>query len=168
MRTAAVSSIELPEQVTSIHDLWFNYRLACSGENFYYVPERLAFYRCHSESLTESVGFVDEEDYVFEQVLGTPGLDEGVADDVRRYWAHIRWVRAVHLMASDASDAQQRSQRELELARHHLTGLRRIAASGGSRSSLAWRIGARARGAKERRTSQTVRVTDDESASPTR
>ena len=165
MRTAAVSGIELPEQVISIHDLWFNYRLACSGAGFYYVPERLAFYRCHSESLTESVGFVDEEDYVFEQVLGTPDLEEGVADDVRRYWAHIRWVRAVHLMASDAADAQQRSQRELELARHHLTGARRIAALAGSRSSLAWRVGAHARDAKQRRASHTVRLTDGESAS---
>ena len=151
MRTASVVDIELPDEVISIHDLWFNYQLALSGRSFYYVPERLALYRCHTESLTQTVGYVDEEDYIFERVLGTSDLDEEVADDVRRYWAHIRWVRAVHLMASDAPGAKERSQHELKVARDHLRGARRVAAYAGSASSLAWQLGARARRVRQRR-----------------
>lgn len=142
MRTAAVQHITVPAEVSSIHDLWFSYQLALQGGDFYFVPERLTRYRWHSESLTQTVGFDDEEDHVFAEVVRTEGLTPSVAAEVRRYWASIRWGRAVRLMSRDDSDAERRSRDELRRAKADLSGPRRVAAELGSRSSIAWRVGA--------------------------
>jgi len=146
LRSDFVRRIEFPEQVTSIHDLWLSYQVVVAGGGFYYVPERLTRYRRHGASLTRTVGFGDEEDYVFGRIIAE-NADSDVVREVAEYWSAIRWGRAVALMGAGDREA---SQRELRFAAPRLHGVRRAAAFVAGRSTLPWSLLATARAARRR------------------
>ena len=150
LRADAVRDIEFPDEVTSIHDLWLSYQVVMRGGAFHYSPEQLARYRWHEDSLTQTRGFSDEEDHVFGRIVAE-NLDHPAAvEEVRRYWAFIRWGRAVRAMAHP--DGEAVSRRELAAAAPHLRWHQQLVARVASRSSIAWRAAAALRRLRRRDT----------------
>ena len=128
LRTSAVAGVEFPDEVRSIHDFWLSYQVVMSGGTFHYTPERLTRYRWHMASLTQTVGFADEEDYVFGRIMAENSGEPEACAEVVAYWAFIRWGRAVTAMG--AGDAAT-SQHELRAAAAHLGPVQRIVAEVG-------------------------------------
>ena len=136
LRTSMVAGIEFPPEVVSIHDMWLSYQIVMQGGWFYYTPERLSRYRLHPASLTQTVGFAPEEDYVFDRIIAENPDERLVLNDIEDYRAYLRWGRAGRMMTSGERVS---SQRELLAAAPRLRGLRGLLANVAGRSSLVWR-----------------------------
>jgi hypothetical protein len=102
---------------------------------FFYVPRRLSRYRVHGANLTTE-GFASQEDYVFTRLLTEHAGAGPVLDEVRAYWATVRWGRARDAMGPAPDRA--RSQREFRAAAPDLAGVRKVAAWVLARSRLCW------------------------------
>ncbi|MEZ5649523.1 MAG: glycosyltransferase [Burkholderiaceae bacterium] len=152
LRRDAVLATEFPSEAVPLYDLWLSYQFLRSGAPVYYLRSRLTDYRLHSTSAT-SKGFSQAEDYIFERILDENAGAGPVLDEIRRYWAMIRWGRAMALMKHDASEddattdrAQliERSRHEFRQAAPHQTIVRaafaRIAGSGNLGWSLLQRL----------------------------
>lgn len=147
MRTGAVRGITFPPEVRSIHDIWLSYQVVMQDGVFHYTPERLSRYRRHAASLTRTVGFAGEEDYVFGRIVVENSGEWEAVREVKQYWASIRWGRSGALI--DAAD-RAGSQRELMAAFPDLRGARRLVALAAAKSRVAWGVLAGARALRGR------------------
>lgn len=147
VRRSEILALEFPDAAAPLYDLWINYQLACRLRPLYFVAEQLADYRVHGGSTT-SRGFVDAEDFVFQTILNDNRDAGPVLDEIRQYWATIRWGRAVRQMDDPAG--QERSRREFRAAAAHLRGGPRMVAALAATSGTAWSVLRAARAVKRR------------------
>jgi glycosyltransferase involved in cell wall biosynthesis len=134
MRRDAILACDYPDDVAQLYDIWTDYQLVRQGAALYYVPERLSDYRWHGGSWT-SAGFARSEDAVFERIIAENPDQESVLAEVRRYWASIRWGRAVRHMRTGS---RAESQSEFLSAQPHLPTTKQWLATAAGRSALAW------------------------------
>jgi glycosyltransferase involved in cell wall biosynthesis len=135
LRRAEVMAVEFPADIDPLYDIWLSYRLVTQEAGIRYEPARLTNYRVHRGAATNA-GFDAAEDAVFRRILAEH-RDLPVTAEINRYWSTLRWSRATRLL-SVGPEARARSQAELRAAGPGLTGLRRLVATAGGRSRLAW------------------------------
>jgi hypothetical protein len=135
VRREELVGLEIPDDVAPLYDIWLSYQLVHRGRRLSYERRRLTSYRIHSGSVT-SAGFAAPEDAVFSRIIDEHADETGVIDEIRHYWAGLRWARATRLMEADGG--QDASQRELLAASAGLRGPKRLAAEAAGRSGLAW------------------------------
>lgn len=135
VRRDDVLACDFPDAIAPLYDIWLSYQLVSAGKGLRYERRRLTSYRIHGASAT-SGGFSAAEDEVFGRIIAD-NLDlPEVVDEIRQYWAELRWSRATRLM--NQPTGQGVSRRELAAAAPDLSGLRRVAAQSAARSELAW------------------------------
>jgi glycosyltransferase involved in cell wall biosynthesis len=126
---------EFPDDRVPIYDIWLSYHLVRQQRGLRYEPRRLTSYRIHSASGT-SAGLAVQEDAFFARVIAeNPGETE-VLDEIRNYWAGLRWARATRLMQEEGG--QDASRQELKVAAADLKGPKRLAAEAAGRWGPAW------------------------------
>lgn len=138
IRRQAILDTEFPPQTAPLYDLWLDYQLVKRGARFHFVPGKHSNYRIHAASAT-SAGFAAPEDYIFDTILADNADAGPVLDEIRAYWAHIRWGRATRKMT--AYENRIDSQREL-LAAAPLqpNPVKRMVAVLAGHSSTAWNL----------------------------
>ena len=138
IRRQAILDTEFPQQTAPLYDLWLDYQLVKRGARFHFVPGKHSDYRIHAASAT-SAGFAAPEDYIFNTILSENANAGPVLDEIRAYWAQIRWGRAIRKMNSHENRID--SQREL-LAAAPLqpNPIKRLIAVLAGHSSTAWNL----------------------------
>ncbi len=147
VRTADAQEMVVPQDVAPLYDIWLTYCLVKNRRGLYYVNERLTNYRVHTGSAT-SGGFGPAEDAVFTRILRENESAGPVLDEIRQYWASLKWARGTRLM--DSVSNRTESQRELAAAAPNLTGIRRFLAVAATKFAVAWHVPRLVRLAKRR------------------
>lgn len=135
IRRSAVLATEFPPELDPVYDIWLSYQIARRGERFAYVPGVHTQYRWHGGSST-TVGWAAQEDEIFSRIVVETRELGAVADEVERYWAHIRWGRGVRMMADPTLCTE--SRRTLRAAAPSLGITRKAIASAASHSPQLW------------------------------
>ncbi|MFV0525345.1 MAG: glycosyltransferase family 2 protein [Acidimicrobiales bacterium] len=134
VRRDEVMATDFPEDTAWACDLWLTYNMLVRGCAVWYVRRRLVDYRWHGGSLTSSSASLSQaEDLVFERILANHPTAGPVLDEVRAYWADLRWGRAVE--GIDAGVAGPEIRRQLAAASPALPPMRRLMATVGGSSS---------------------------------
>jgi glycosyltransferase involved in cell wall biosynthesis len=149
IRRLAVLETEFPPAAAPLYDLWLVYQLIKRHAALYFVRDKLTDYRIHPHSAS-SAGFAVPEDFIFNTILSENADAGPVTDEIRQYWARIRWGRAVKKMTSSATRCD--SQHEFRAAAALLQNrLKRSVATLAGHSDTAWAVLRFARGLKARR-----------------
>ena len=135
LRRDAVVATEFPPTIDPVYDIWLSYQIARRGERFAFVPGRLTRYRWHPGSST-TTGWSAPEDEIFSRIICENSDAGDVIGEIERYWASIRWGRAVRMMASP--DTRVASRIEFQAASRHLPAAKRVISSIAAHSDSAW------------------------------
>ncbi len=153
LRRDAVLDIDFPADTEPLYDIWISYQFVVKGLGLAYDPRRLTRYRVHLGATTSS-GFGKAEDAVFARIVDEQAHAGPVVDEIKDYWASLRWARATKLMGQGRL-ARTGSQRQLREVAEDLHGPKRAAALVGGYVGPAWHALRLARGARNRIGGQT-------------
>lgn len=136
IRREQIMRTSFPEPCAPLYDLWLNYQLIKRRAAFYFVADKLTRYRIHSSS-SSAAGFAVPEDHIYQTILSENPDAGAVNDEIRQYWATIRWGRAVRHMADHSR--RDSSKEEFRAAAPYLRKpQKRLIANLAGHSNLAW------------------------------
>jgi glycosyltransferase involved in cell wall biosynthesis len=148
IRRQVVLDTTFPEAAAPLYDLWLDYQLVKRGASMHYVRAKLTDYRIHPQSAS-TAGFAAPEDFIFNTIVSENAAAGPVVEEIKQYWASIRWGRAVRKMPQDAYRTE--SQLEFRAAAPDLSSRgKRMAAWLAARSNIAWGLLRMARKLKPR------------------
>lgn len=149
VRRQEILDTEFPPAASPLYDLWLDYQLVKRRALLHFVPGKHTNYRIHPASAT-SKGYATPEDFIFSTIISENSSAGPVLDEIRHYWAQIRWGRAVKKMNSD--ETRNLSQEEFRAAAPcQQNPVKRLLATLAGHSNAAWTLMRLARSLKPKR-----------------
>ena len=136
LRREHVLAIDFPPDIEPLYDIWISYQFVRQELGLAYVPRRLTRYRVHPGAAT-SAGFARAEDAIFRRIVDENPDAGSVLDEIKSYWAGLKWSRATRLMAEGRS-GRSASQLQMRRAADDLDGPKKAAALAGGHIGPAW------------------------------
>jgi glycosyltransferase involved in cell wall biosynthesis len=109
IRNSAMDWSDVPDEVSTVYDLWLSYLASRGGAGAYYCPERLAYYRQHdaTETVTGAMRVSQAGMFVRERFLADPRLAEHRREFKRQYAASAYGLGIALLRSGRRSEARR-------------------------------------------------------------